>query len=126
MKLTIKLSRGVNGRWVVKSMKLDVVVFKEDDGYIAYCPSLELCGSGYTESEAQESFKIVLKEYIRYTTENKTLIADLEEHGWKITNKNKKVIQPKMSELLQNNNELEDMINKQNYKYIIPVKMQVA
>ena len=107
-------------------MKLSVVVFKAEEGYVAYCPSLDLSGCGKTELKAQESFKIVLGEYIRYTNENKTLVADLEKHGWKITNKNKKVIQPKMSELLQNNSKLEDMINKNNYRYIIPVEMKVA
>ena len=109
----------------VESMQINLIVFKEDEGFVAYCPALELCGCGKTESEAQESFNIVLEEYIRYTTEHQTLIVDLEEHGWKITKKDKKLIQPKMSELLLNNNKLEDIINKYDFnKYSVPVKMQ--
>ena len=111
----------------VEAMKLNLIIFKEDEGYVAYCPALELCGCGKTKSKAQESFNIVLDEYIRYTTENQTLIADLEEHGWKIAKKGKKLIQPKMSELLQNNNKLEDIIDKYDFnKYSVPVKMQLV
>jgi len=42
---------------------------------------LNLIGCGYTKKEAQESFKIVFNEYISYTAENNTLIADLENCG---------------------------------------------
>jgi len=111
----------------VKSMKLNLISFKEDEGYIVYCPALELCGCGKSKPKAQESFQIVLEEYIRYTTENQTLIADLEKHGWKITKKGEKLTQPKISELFKRNNYLETIFNKHNFnKYSVPVKMQLA
>ena len=111
----------------VKAMKLSLIVFKDDNIYNIYCPALNLCGCGYTENEAHESFNIVLDEYIKYTTENKTLIADLKSLGWKIKENGKKLIPPKMSELLQINNDLDDIFNKYDFnKYSIPIKMQLA
>jgi len=86
-----------------------------------------LCGCGNTKLKAEESFNIVLEEYIRYTTENNTLIADLENHGWKITKKGEKITQPKISELFKRNNYLETIFNRCNFnKYSIPVKMQLV
>ena len=110
----------------IRAMELILIVFKEEEGYIAYCPALELCGCGKTKAKAQQSFKIVLEEYIKYTTENQTLIEDLIEHGWKIKEKNKRLIPPKISELLQKSNDLEDIFTKHDFnKYNIPVKMQL-
>jgi len=117
----------MNNDVLVKSINLSLIVFKEDEGYIAYCPALELCGCGNTKSKAQESFNIVLEEYIRYTTENQTLVADLEKHGWKIIKKGDELIPPKISELFQRNHDLENIFNKYNFnKCSVPVKMQLA
>jgi len=111
----------------VKSMKLGLIAYKDDEAYYSYCPALDLIGYGNNEQEAQQSFEIVLEEYLKYTTENNTLIADLEEHGWKRIGKNKKLMPPKMSELLQKNNDLDDIFNKYDFnKYSIPVQMQFA
>ena len=79
----------------IKSMKLSLIDYKDDEAYYSYCPDLDLIGYGNNEQEAQESFKIVLEEYMRYTTENQTLIQDLKNHGWKITGDGKKLIPPK-------------------------------
>ena len=112
---------------MLKSMKLSLIVFKDDNIYNIYCPALNLVGCGYTENEAHESFNIVFEEYIRHTTENKTLIADLKHHGWKIAENGKKLIPPKMSELLKNNNDLDNIFNNYDFnKYSIPLKMQLA
>jgi hypothetical protein len=111
----------------VKSTKLSLIAYKDDEAYYSYCPALDLIGYGNNEQEAQQSFEIVLEEYLRYTTENNTLIADLKEHGWKITGKTKNLMPPKMSELLQKNNDLDDIFNKYDFnKYSIPVQMQLA
>ena len=67
----------------VKSMRLSLISYKDDEAYYWYCPALELTGYGDDEKQAQESFKIVLEEYIRYTTENQTLNEDLNSLGWK-------------------------------------------
>ena len=60
------------GKIEVKSMELSLISYKDDEAYCCYCPVLDLTGYGDNEKQAQESFKIVLEEYIRYTTENQT------------------------------------------------------
>jgi predicted RNase H-like HicB family nuclease len=111
----------------VKSIRLNVIVFKDDEYYISYCPSLKLCGSGDTEAEALKSFEILLEEYIRDTTEDNTLVANLEKYGWKINKEDKKIVPPKMTKLLQEDNKLEDIINKYNFnQYRIPVQLPLV
>jgi len=109
----------------VSSLQVGVITYNGDNSIIAYCPSLELVGCGYTEHEALESFNIVLEEYIRYTTENGTLIEDLEEHGWKVKD-NGKLTPPKMVESLKKNKDFDEIVNnydfkKQNIPFAIPV-----
>jgi hypothetical protein len=104
------------------SMDLTLLGFKDDNIYNIYCPALTLVGCGYTEKEANDSFNIVLEEYIRYTTENQTLIKDLESLGWNM--RGKKPIPPKISESIQTNEELENIFNNYDFvKHSIPVEM---
>ena len=110
----------------VKSMQIGVIFFKEDDAILAYCPSLNLIGCGNTEQEAKESFDIVFEEYINYTTENNTLIKDLEEHGWKIQGNNKKLVPPDIFKSMQKDENFCRIFNeydfkKQNFSLAIPV-----
>ena len=109
------------------SMKLNLISFRDDEAHYSYCPALDLLGYGETENEAQESFHVVLKEYIRYTTENQTLIEDLKSHGWRIANNDKKFVPPEISECLNENSEFNKIFN--NYDFIkrsIPVEMPVV
>ena len=104
--------------------KISIISFKEDDCFFVYCPSLDLTGYGDTEKQASESFNIVLGEYIRYTTEHGTLIADLEEHGWRMNGKG--LTPPKISKSLQKNKDFDNIVNnydfkKQNLSLSIPV-----
>lgn len=69
------------------SVKLDVYIFREDESVIVYSPALDLCGYGYTEKEAKESFHIVVSEYLDFGISHKTLVADLRSHGF-VANKN--------------------------------------
>ena len=108
----------------ITSLQVGVITFNGDNSIIAYCPSLDLTGCGYTEQEAIESFNIVLEEYIKYTTEHDTLIADLEEHGWRINNG--KITPPKISKSLQKNKDFDNIVNnydfkKQNMSFAIPI-----
>ena len=111
----------------VKEMCLTLINFKDDNVYHVYCPALNLIGCGYTETEAQESFKIVFDEYINYTTENNTLIADLEHCGWKRNGNNKNLFPPKMSESLLLNNDFGDIVNNFDFdKRSINAKIPIA
>ena len=50
--------------------------------WIAYCPELDITGSGYSEEEARQSFRIAMNDYLEYTLSEGTLEEDLIAHGW--------------------------------------------
>ncbi len=84
-------------------VKLDVYFFKEDETVIAYSPALDICGYGYTEEEAKESFHVVVCEYLDYGLSHKTLISDLRSHGWKVRSlKQRKMAAPSFDTMLRN------------------------
>lgn len=83
------------------TVNVPVLLFKEGNAHIIYCPALDLSGSGNTESEAKESFVIVVTEFLNYTTHKGTLWTDLKNLGWTIQkNKKKPATPPPMSKLL--------------------------
>ena len=98
-------------------IKLRVVLFKEDNVTIAFCPALDLVGYGETEAEAKKSFEIVLFEFIDYTKKKGTLEKELQRLGW--TRKNKhtsKLMPPDFLESVKNNEELKKVVNNHPFK----------
>ena len=81
----------VSGQWISGKdrikCKLPLIIFKEENNIITYCPALDLSGYGSTEEEAKKSFEITLSEYFRYTVHKRTLVEDLRKHGWIIRKK---------------------------------------
>jgi len=73
------------GTFKTKKAKVEVQVpvfeFTEDDVEIIYCPSLDLSGYGKTLKEAEDSFEIVLGEFLDYTTIKGTLVKELKSLG---------------------------------------------
>jgi len=71
----------ISGEWKSANSTIELtiplIVFQQDNTYIAYCPALDLSGYGNTENEAYESFNVVMGEYFLYTTRKKTLADDL-------------------------------------------------
>lgn len=61
-----------------------VFLFKEGNAFIAYCPSLDICGYDLTEDGAKQDLEYVIKEWLKEQTEKDTLRTDLEKHGWKV------------------------------------------
>lgn len=100
-----------------KSIKIDVQVlfFQEEDICYAYMPSFDLTGYGNTEQEARESLTIVLDEFLRYTLNKNTLLIEMKRLGWKIKNKTKPMYAPQMSDLINTNDELRDIVNSKEY-----------
>lgn len=99
------------------TVNVPVISFKEDNAQIIYCPALDLSGSGNNETEARESFSIVVTEYLNYTTHKGTLWTDLKKLGWIIKkNKKKHAAPPPMSELLENNEEFSRIFDNYPYK----------
>jgi hypothetical protein len=100
-----------------KSVKVDlqVLFFMEDDIHYAYMPSFDLTGYGNTAAEAKESLTIVLDEFLRYTLNKNTLFIEMQRLGWKIKNKKNPMYAPLMSDLINTNDQLKDIINSKQY-----------
>lgn len=100
-----------------KSAKVDVqvVLFQEDKIHFAYMPSLDLSGYGNTKKEALESLTVVLDEFLRYTLNKNTLLLEMKRLGWKIKNKNKPLVAPQMSDLVNTNEQFRQLINSKPY-----------
>lgn len=95
------------------TVKLTVILFKEDNVYHAYCPALELYGYGDTEEEAKESFSIVISEYLDYTIKENTLETDLKRLGWIQKNKHSpKLTPPDIVESIKKDKNLQRIIRK--------------
>lgn len=58
-----------------------VIIFRENNFVIAYCPTLELSGYGYSEKEARDSFDIVLSEFLKYSAANEAKASDVRKSG---------------------------------------------
>jgi len=97
--------------------ELSLIYFVEEGTHIIFSPALDLSGYGNNEEDAKASFNTVLEEFISYGMNKKTLLKDLENHGWKIGgNKRKPKIQsPDLTEMLKSNRELEDILQTKNF-----------
>jgi predicted RNase H-like HicB family nuclease len=100
-----------------KSIKVDlqVLFFEEDNIYYAYMPSFDLMGYGNTEDEAKDSLTVVLDEFLRYALNKNTLFIEMQRLGWKIRSKKKPMYAPQMSDLINSNDHLRDIVNSKQY-----------
>ena len=119
---TDELKSGKNGIIV----KLSIYIFKEDNAYISYCPSLDLSGCGNDTKEAKDSMKETLLLYLDYTISKNTLLRDLRKHGWNVRGiKQRKIKAPKFDDLLHNEEFLDILENKEYQKFDTPVEIPV-
>lgn len=110
----------IEGKWELgeKNVKMDlpIMLFQEDKTHIAYIPVLDLCGYGKTEADAFESLKVAIGEYFLYAVRKNTLIDDLRSHGWTIKKKTKPFIAPEITDLINKNEYLHDIVNTKPYR----------
>lgn len=99
----------------VVEINVQVLVFEEDGIYFSFLPALDLTGYGNNQPEAMESLKIVLDEFLRYTLNKNTLSIELQRLGWTATKKNKPIHAPAMSDLINSNDQLKDIVNSKQY-----------
>ncbi len=92
-------------------VNLQVLVFEEENIYFAYMPSFDLTGYGKTEEEAKESLTIVLGEFFRYSLNKNTLSVEMQMLGWKIKSKKKPMYAPQLSDLINMNEQLKEIVN---------------
>ena len=105
---------GKYGKSTVK-VEVPVMVFEEENTWFAYLPSFDLTGYGNDTEEAKESLKIVLDEFIRYSLNKKTFFDELRRLGWVIKSKKRPIHAPKMSDLIQSNEQLKEIIDSKQY-----------
>lgn len=99
------------------NVSLDLIIFKEDDTSIVYCPPLEVYGYGADENEARESFRISLEEFFRYCTNKNTLRTELKRLGWQMKrSKLKPMVPPPITELLSTNENLSRIYNNFDFR----------
>lgn len=94
---------------------LTVLFFKEDNIQYAFIPSLDITGYGNTKEEARQSLEIMVAEFLKYTMNKKTLLDELKNLGWKIKKKNKPFTALQITDLLNKNSELKEIINTKQY-----------
>lgn len=97
-------------------MDLPVMLFQEDEMHIAYIPVLDLCGYGASDTEAFSSLQVAIGEYLLYAVRKNTLIQDLKAHGWTIKKKNKPFVAPEITDLINKNEYLHDIVNTKPYR----------
>ncbi len=87
----------------------------ENDINFVYSPHLDLTGYGKTLEEANESFDIVLDDFVDYTLKKKTIGKVLENLGWSIkgaVKKPKKVIAPSITTIIGKNKYVSEIFDK--------------
>lgn len=88
-----------------KNVELNVSIFlwEEDSVFYVYSPALDITGYGLSKEEARESFETVLQEFIVYTHNKKTIFKELENLGWAVNKKKKRVVSPDFEDMLSEN-----------------------
>ena len=104
------------------NISVSITVYMWDDNNVTfvYAPSLDLTGYGKSIDEAKESFKIVLEEFLHYTSNKQTLFDDLEQRGWMVNRKKRKVHAPDFEDMLNENEAFKDILLKKE-----PAKSEV-
>jgi hypothetical protein len=105
-----------NEKFIVK-VRLDIISFEEEGTRICYSPALDLSGYGVDEEKAKKSFEVSLKEFLRYTTNNNTLIEELKKLEWEVKGrKNNRIFKlPYLDQLFQNREYLSDIVRNKNF-----------
>jgi len=60
----------------------DMVVFREGDSYVAYCPELDVSSCGHDVDEARANLKTAVRLFIEETERLGTLDQVLQEAGY--------------------------------------------
>ncbi len=106
---------------------LSVVAFYKDETFMVYAPALDLYGYGKTESEARQSFRVVLEEFLRYTGNKNTLEEELKSLGWKVEKQGMlfTATAPDFKDLVMQNEELQEILELNDIrKYHEEIELQ--
>ena len=64
-------------------IEFDMIVFKEDTSYVAYCPELDVSSCGNTIEHAKEMLKTAIRLFLEEGKKMGTLEEILEEANYK-------------------------------------------
>lgn len=78
---------------------VDLIVYQENERYIAQCPALELASSGENHIQAIQNFYEAFQLHVECCIEMGTLFDDFKSHGWTITAN--AIKPPRLSDLAQ-------------------------
>ncbi len=76
-------------------IEFDMIVFKEDTSYVAYCPELDISSCGNTVEHAKKMLKTAIKLFLEEAEKMGTLEDILEEANYK-KDTNGKWLPPKL------------------------------
>lgn len=80
------------------TISVQVLLFKEDDVWVAYCPALELSSYGDDQDDAKKAFDEAMNIFLEETDRKGTLERYLLKLGWQLQQKPKPVYhQPNFS-----------------------------
>ena len=82
---------------------VSIFLWEEDSIFYVYSPALDITGYGVTKEKARESFETVLYEFVKYTHNKKTIFQELENLGWAVNKRKKRVVSPDFEDLLSEN-----------------------
>jgi hypothetical protein len=90
-------------------LNVSIFLWQEDSVFYVYSPALDLTGYGLSKEEARESFETVLLEFVKYTHNKKTIFKELENLGWAVNKRKKRVVSPDFEDLLSENDHFRDL-----------------
>lgn len=97
------------------TVDVPVMLFEEDGLHYAYMPAFDLTGYDTTKEKAIESLTIVLDEFLRYTLNKNTFFIELKRLGWKVKSKKRPLVAPQMSDMVNTNEQVRDIINSKSF-----------
>lgn len=95
-------------------LTVSIFLWEEDAIFYVYAPALDLTGYGLSKVEARASFEMVLQEFIVYTHNKKTIFIELENLGWAINKKKKRVVSPDFEDMLTENEHFNHLYKSKN------------
>lgn len=91
---------------------LEILTWEEDGVYFVYAPSLDLTGYNSTKEGAKKSFEDTLDDTLLYMERKSSLFDELERLGWTVNRKKMRVNSPDIEELMRDNSEIRDILNR--------------
>lgn len=64
-------------------IEFDIIIFKEDETYVAYCPELDISSCGNSVEHAKEMLKTAVRLFLEEAEKMGTLEDVLEESKYK-------------------------------------------